>query len=219
MKIKKMIVGLFQTNCYLAWDETSKTGVVIDPGGNAAKILENIKEKGVRVEAVLYTHGHRDHAWAGPAIAKKTGAPIFRHPGEPRGFLFSRPLKTDGVKVQDLAHDRQLAFGPLRFTVIHTPGHSPGSVSLYSEGPAFAPAPIPVLFSGDLLFQNGVGRFDIKGASFRELVASLNHRLAHLPDETDVLPGHGPATTLGKERRSNPFFRMARDLKRRDRKP
>jgi glyoxylase-like metal-dependent hydrolase (beta-lactamase superfamily II) len=128
-------------------------------------------------------------------------------PAPVAGLHFSRALKTDNKIVFDLHDGQELLFGPLRFRVIHTPGHSPDSVCLFTAGNLLSPAETQVLFSGDLLFHNGVGRFDLKGGSFRELVTSLKHRLASLPDHTDVLPGHGPATTLGKERLHNPLFR------------
>jgi len=214
MRIKKHVVGMFASNAYLVWDEGSRAGVVIDPGGGADKLLEAIAEHALDLEAIIHTHGHRDHTWATKAIQRQTGAPVYRFPGEPGGMFFARPRKTDDKKTFDLADGQELVFGSLLFSVIHTPGHSPGSVCLYSEGDRFQSGETRVLFTGDLLFKDGVGRMDLKGGSFREMATSLNQRLAAIDDDTDVLPGHGPATTLGKERKTNPFFRMARDRKR-----
>jgi hydroxyacylglutathione hydrolase len=212
MRIKKLIAGVFQANCYLVWDD-HQTAIVIDPGGDAAKILDAIAAKELAVAAIIHTHGHRDHTGASRALQRKLKVPIHRVI-EPRGIVFGPNGKTDNTTIFDLHDNQQLSFGDLQLRVIATPGHSPGSVCLFADGDRYRSADAPVLFTGDLLFQDGVGRVDLKGGSFREMVHSLNVRLAELPDHADVLPGHGPATTLGKERRSNPLFKTARDIKR-----
>lgn len=204
MKYKRHIVGVLQTNCYVVWDEDSLLAVIIDPGANSAKLKRTLKEKDLSLQAIIHTHDHWDHTAATDALQRATGAPLFRHPKSEKSGFFHRSRRTDQHLVHDLAHGQTLAFGPLAFQVIHTPGHSPGSLCLHIHD---------LLFVGDLLFQGSVGRWDLKGGSFRELVRSLNERLAHLPDQTRVLPGHGPATTLGQERKTNPFFRSARELK------
>ena len=203
MKIKKHIVGMLQANCYVVWEEDSGRAMVIDPGGNAAKIGRTVAEKNLSLQAIVHTHGHWDHTAASRSLQKKTGAPVLRHPADSRSGLLHR-VHT-GPDVEDLEHGQEIGVGELRFSIIHTPGHSRGSVCLYGQG---------VLFTGDLLFQMGVGRTDLKGGSFRELVRSLNERLAEVPDQTAVYPGHGPATTLYEERRLNPFFKLAREIKR-----
>lgn len=201
MKIKKHLMGPLQSNCYVVWDEASLEAMVIDPGAKAGKLAATIAEKSLTPKAVIQTHGHWDHSAGSLALCKLLGAPLLRHPEDGRAGRLHRKVAADGEKVIDLHHGDPVRLGALLFEVIHTPGHSRGSICLYGEG---------VLFSGDLLFRGGVGRFDLKGGSFRELVKSLNERLAGLPDDVDVLPGHGPATTLGAERRANPFFKSAR---------
>ncbi|MFO8058929.1 MAG: MBL fold metallo-hydrolase [bacterium] len=200
MKIKKHIMTPLQSNCYLVWDEVSGEGMVLDPGFGATKVRRNILEKEVLLKAIVQTHSHWDHRSGTGKLQRMTGAPLYRHPAEPRIGAGLRSPPADGRKVMDLEDGDELKAGALLFRVIHTPGHSPGSICLLGEN---------VLFSGDLLFKGGVGRMDLKGGSFREMVKSLNQRIAHLPDDLDVLPGHGPATTLGQERRTNPFFKAA----------
>jgi glyoxylase-like metal-dependent hydrolase (beta-lactamase superfamily II) len=199
MKIKKHIMTPLQSNCYVVWDEASRKALVIDPAFGIKKIQDTITDKNLTLMAIIQTHSHWDHRSGTLALQKKTGAPLYRHPLEPRtGAAFS-DKRADGSKVVDLSDGDDVRLGALDFQVIHTPGHSPGSICLFGED---------VLFSGDLLFKGGVGRTDLKGGSIEELVRSLNHRTAHLPDDIDVLPGHGPATTLGQERRNNPFLRI-----------
>jgi hydroxyacylglutathione hydrolase len=204
VKIKKHIVGPMQVNCYVAWDEASGEAMVIDPGGGAKKIARTIKDKGLKLKAIVHTHGHWDHTAGSNALQKLTGAPLFRRSEDPKSGMLHRPRKADGLKVVDIGDGEKLMLGAMEVEFIHTPGHSRGSMVIYAA---------PVLFSGDLLFKDSVGRWDLAGGSFRELVNSLNKRLTHVPDDTDVLPGHGPATTLGQERRNNQFFKSARQLK------
>lgn len=199
MRIKKHIVGPLQVNCYVVWDEPSMEAMVIDPGGGAKKIARTVADKGLALKGIVHTHDHMDHTMGSEKLRTMTGAPVMRHPESPRtGFLIRRNRSGDGVA--DLEDGSRISLGMTDFEVIHTPGHSRGSIVLYSE---------PVLFSGDLIFKGGIGRVDLKGGDMREMVNSLVRRIAHLPDDTDVLPGHGPPTTLGDERRKNPLFRRA----------
>jgi hydroxyacylglutathione hydrolase len=205
MKIKKHLAGIMQVNCYVVWDEDTKKAMVIDPGGDARKIAQTIKQKGLEIEAIVHTHGHWDHTAGSDSLQRLTGAPVLRHPKDAKSGYMHRPRKADGVKVRDLEDGQVLKLGGLSFTVIHTPGHSRGGICLYTPG---------TLFSGDLLFKGSVGRWDLSGGSFREVVKSVNQRLESIPDATDVLPGHGPATTMAVERAQNPFFKPAREIKR-----
>jgi len=215
MKVKKHIVSPLQTNCYVAWDEGSGQAVVIDPGGAAKKIARTLKDKELALQAIVHTHDHWDHTAGSNGLQKLTGAPVFRHPRDGKGGFLRRARKADGVMVHDLSDNQELKIGGLTFSVLHTPGHSRGSICLYCEGKMLKNHGAGVLFSGDLLFQGSVGRTDLRGGSMEALLTSLIGRLASIPDETEVYPGHGPATTLGYERGNNPFFKMAFDLRRR----
>jgi len=197
MKIKKLVVPPIATNCYLVWEPGDDEALVIDPGPKPGKAAAALAEKGLRAIAIVQTHGHWDHSAGSSALAKKTGAPIYRHPAEPASGFLHRARPTDGDNVRDLADGDTIRLGANVFTVIHTPGHSPGSVCLYVPG---------TLFCGDLIFQGSVGRWDLAGGSLPELIKSLRERLAALPDDVQVLPGHGGPTTLGEERRTSPFF-------------
>lgn len=192
---------LLQSNCYVVWDEASRHAMVIDPAFRPKKVLATIADENLALKSIVQTHSHWDHCSGTLSLQKNTGAPLYRHPREPRTGASLTGKKADGSKVLDLVEGDELRLGALVFQVIHTPGHSPGSICLFGED---------VLFSGDLLFKGGVGRTDLKGGSMEELARSLNRRTSHLPDDIDVLPGHGPATTLGQERRANPFFKAFR---------
>jgi glyoxylase-like metal-dependent hydrolase (beta-lactamase superfamily II) len=171
--------------------------MVVDPGSKWKKIMGLIDKNRVEVTAIVLTHGHGDHIAAAFQLMEKTDALLFRHPSR----LGAQGVRTIEEKfrgrVRDLEDGGELKVGPFGFEVIHTPGHSPGGVSLFGEG---------VLFSGDLLFKGSVGRSDLDGGDFSELRVSLIERIAHLPDDTKVLPGHGPSTTLGAERKTNPYL-------------
>jgi glyoxylase-like metal-dependent hydrolase (beta-lactamase superfamily II) len=199
LHVKKHIVGLLQVNCYLIWPEGSREAAVIDPGGGGRKILDSLLEKNLELRYIVHTHGHWDHTGAAPFLYRKTSAPSYMHPADhdPKSLL-SRLFRKNHPSLLPLADGQTLPLGPLSLKVIHTPGHSPGSVCLLIAD---------CLFSGDLLFAGGVGRFDLKGGSFRELVKSLRERLAPLPDRLQVYPGHGPDTILGQERAANALFR------------
>ncbi len=199
LHVKKHLVGLLQVNCYLIWPEGSREAAVIDPGGGGGKILASLREKNLELRYILQTHGHWDHTGAAAFLYRRTSAPTYMHPADhdPKS-LISRLFRKNHPSLLPLADGQTLPLGPLSLKVIHTPGHSPGSVCLLIED---------CLFTGDLLFAGGVGRFDFKGGSFRELVKSLRERLAPLPDRLQVYPGHGPDTTLGRERAGNALFR------------
>jgi len=199
LHIKKHLVGLLQVNCYLVWPEGGREAAVIDPGGQGKKILASLQEKNLELRYLLHTHGHWDHTGATTYLFRHTNAPAYMHPADhdPKSKL-SRLFRKNFPALIPLADGQTLSLGPLSIQVLHTPGHSPGSVCFHIEDS---------LFSGDLLFAGGVGRFDFKGGSFRELVKSLRERLAPLPDRLAVYPGHGPDTVLGQERAHNPLFR------------
>jgi len=190
MILKRLAVGPYQSNCYILGSEDTLEAIIIDPGAEAEKITEAVRELGLKIKLILVTHGHMDHLGALDQVREATGAPAFIHASDAAGRL-----EEEGFLKYVSAGDT-IQLGELQFTVLHTPGHSPGGISLYGEG---------LLFSGDTLFNYGIGRYDLQGASFAQLSESLN-KLLSLPDETVLLPGHGPDSTIGTEKRGNPFL-------------
>ena len=195
LNMKHLALGAYQTNCYLVWEENSPTCVVIDPGYEPDTILDEAKKLGKEITAVLLTHGHFDHVGAVRELAAETGCPVYLHEAEhsmppqmTAGPLFYTNTYGEGDFVE--------AAG-LSFKVLHTPGHTPGSVCLLCEN---------AMFSGDTLFWGSCGRTDLPGGSWATIRKSLL-RLADLSGDYDVYPGHGDATTLSFERKMNPYMR------------
>jgi hydroxyacylglutathione hydrolase len=204
--LEKLVVGDLQTNCYVVGDEVTLDGLIIDPGGDAAEILKVVEGHGLRVKYVLNTHGHFDHILANRQVMEATHAPLAVHPDD--AAMLTNPLRSFSVFMGNLQpsppatvllkEGQVLEIGSIRLTVLHTPGHSPGSISLwYPEQ--------KLVFSGDALFNMGIGRTDFPGGSFKVLAKSIQEQLFTLPDDTVVHPGHGPETTIGFERAHNPF--------------
>ncbi len=205
MIVKMLHVGPLQTNCYIAGCEETKEGAIIDPGGDAKAILAEVERLGLKIKYVINTHGHFDHTLANKEVVKATEASLAIHSADAPmltkggGALFFGIVGKGSPPVDTILDEGQvLTLGKIEFTILHTPGHSSGSICLYSEEEG-------VLFDGDVLFNMGMGRYDLPGGDYRVLMASIQRLLA-LPDETTVYPGHGPATTIGRERRSNPFL-------------
>ncbi len=206
MKIKSFIVGPIEVNCYIVSDDAG-IGVVIDPGGDGPVILDYVKKAGITVKAVLNTHGHGDHIGANDAIREATGAPLYIHQADavmltdPRANLsafmgysaLSKPAE------HFLEEGETLRFGDLSFQVLHTPGHSAGGVCFVGDG---------VCFSGDTLFAGSIGRTDFPGGSEQQLIGNIKEKLLPLPEDTVVYSGHGPATTIGREKTANPYLLM-----------
>ena len=205
MIVKKLVTGLFATNCYIVGSESDKEGMIIDPGDDANQILKSVKDSGLDIKIIVLTHGHFDHIGALKEVKEATGAELAIH-ADDAYFLQERPLNTVfGFPYPDpVAPDRLLNggdsidIGDLHFWVLHTPGHSLGGICLLGQG---------VVFSGDTLFNYGIGRTDFPGGSYNQLLNSIHTKLMVLPDDTTVYPGHGPDTTIGTERRGNPFLR------------
>jgi len=205
MLLRSVTVGITQTNCYLVGCDETHEGVVIDPGGNPARILQAVGEIGLAVRYVLNTHCHFDHMAANADIVAATGAPLALHPAEipilqARGGAswFGVPVRESPLPDLELEAGQVLEVGTLHFQVLETPGHSPGGVTFYLEGEGVA-------FDGDVLFAMGVGRVDLPGGDWDTLLRSIREVLFTLPDETVLYPGHGPQTTVGREKRSNPW--------------
>jgi hydroxyacylglutathione hydrolase len=205
--IEQLVVGALQTNCYVVGDEASKEGIIIDPGGDADQILDAVARLGLKVKLVVNTHGHFDHIMANQEVMESTGAPLAIHRDD--AAMLTNPLRSFSIFMGKfhasppatvfLAEGDGVEVGALRLEVLHTPGHSPGSISLWS-------AQENVLFSGDVLFNLGIGRTDFPGGSMRVLLQSIRDKLFTLPDFTVVYSGHGPKTTIGFERTHNPFL-------------
>ena len=194
MKVIAMPVGSYQTNCYMVYNENSETCVLIDPGYQPEELLEQIRIKGKTLEAVLLTHGHFDHVGGVKQIAAQTQCKVYICKED----LSLNPAITAGAiyYTHTYAEGDTLSAAGLDFKVLQTPGHTPGSVCLLCEN---------AMFSGDTLFAGTCGRTDLPGGSGREIMQSLK-RLSKLQGEYQVLPGHGPSSTLSEEKRSNPFM-------------
>jgi len=199
-------VGITQTNCYVVGCQETQEGVVIDPGGHPQRILTVLEESGLTIRYILNTHCHFDHMGANAEIVAATGAPLALHPAELPILQARGGAAWFGVSVQkspmpdlELEPDQVLEVGQLRFQVLHTPGHSPGSLTFYLEEEEAA-------FDGDVLFQMGIGRHDLPGGSLQILMHSIREVLFAMPDDTVLYPGHGPKTTVGREKRHNPWL-------------
>jgi hydroxyacylglutathione hydrolase len=207
IEMQSFEVGPLGVNCYVLWEKNTKEGLVIDPGGDVADILQYITAKDIHVVAIVNTHGHGDHIGANDSLREATGAKLFIHQADAYMLAdlkenFSAYMGVPAIsKPADgfLADGDIVAFGDSRFSVMHTPGHSPGGICLLGGG---------MLFSGDSLFSGSIGRCDFPGASAEQLISALKEKVLPLPDETMVYPGHGPSTSIGQERRHNPYLSM-----------
>jgi len=208
MILETFPVGPLQCNCIILGDERTKSAVVIDPGDEIERVTAALDRRGLTVVAILATHGHIDHVGGFAQLKQMTGAKTLLHEADVPLYeeLASQAewlgIAPPSMTTLDGGLDEAagLAVGGLHLDVRHTPGHSPGSVSLV------LPDDVPILFSGDTLFAGSIGRTDLWGGSFEEIIASIRSKLLTLPDDTIVIPGHGPRTTVGDERRTNPFL-------------
>ena len=189
--LRKLVVGPYQSNCYILGHKETQEGLVIDPGDDVFRIVREISKFNLTIQNILITHGHIDHIGSAAELRRITGAPVWIHPLDEGGLGF----KADGP----LTDGRSLFLGRFSLEVIHTPGHSPGGVCLYVPG---------AVFTGDTLFAGSVGRTDFPGGSHRQLIQGVVQKIFPLGDDTRVYPGHGPRTTIGRERLHNPFFRV-----------
>jgi hydroxyacylglutathione hydrolase len=203
--IDHRVVGPLECNCYVVGERSTKEAVVIDPGGNAAEIAESLATEGLQVRAIVATHAHFDHILAAAELRDLTGAPFYLH-DEDRVLLdwmqtsgrlllgvdLPPPPEVDTAAAEGDA----IKVGGSELQIIHTPGHSRGSITLIGEGE---------LFAGDTLFAGSIGRSDLPGGDSDTLLSVITHKLFEFDDDTRVHPGHGPSTTIGEERRYNPF--------------
>lgn len=204
MFLIRLVVGPLEVNCYILGDEETKEAVVIDPGDEDDRILDVLKEKGLKLRYIINTHAHFDHVGVNHALKDVTGAEIMIHEGDQdllrvagdQAFLY-------GLDVPPSRADRflrdgdEIEVGKIKLRVLHTPGHSEGGICLLGDG---------FVFTGDTVFAGSAGRTDFPGGNMGKLLKSIRERLASLDDSIRILPGHGPETTIGFEKRNNPFF-------------
>jgi hydroxyacylglutathione hydrolase len=206
-RVRAVVVGPFQVNCYLLYDEELRDAVIIDPGADEHTVFDEIEQLEITPRAVLLTHGHGDHIAAVEAVKAEYGIPVYVGAGEEAlladpsaniSAFFDKPIvapKPDGL----LVDEQVIKFGSVVLTVLATPGHTSAGVCYLEETQG-------LLFCGDTLFAGSIGRTDLPGASHTRLLESIQRKILSLPDSVICLPGHGPRTTVGAERASNPFL-------------
>ncbi len=205
LKLESFPVGPLGCNCSLLWDANAGTGIVVDPGGDGAKIRAQVEKAGFRVEALLHTHAHFDHVGATKELQDLWQCPAYLHPGDDY-LIENLDLQTGGFGFKPIPRPvmRELhaedTFSGL--ATLHTPGHTPGSCCFHGE---FEKG--KVVLAGDTLFRGGIGRTDLWGGDFEQLEQSIRSQLYVLDEGALVIPGHGPATTIGVEAENNPFVR------------
>ncbi|UCE23196.1 MAG: MBL fold metallo-hydrolase [Candidatus Zixiibacteriota bacterium] len=208
MTLKTLVVGPFQVNCYLYWDETSGDGLIIDPGAEETLIIDSVSRAGFKPRAILLTHGHADHIAAVAPVKGEYNVPLYVGDGEQD--LLSNPSANVSAFFADpivappadflLTDEQVVDIGSVSLRVLKTPGHSPGGVCYLDESKG-------ILFCGDTIFYGSIGRTDFPGCSHQALIKSINDKIMKLPDDVICYPGHGPETSVGNERMNNPFLR------------
>jgi len=202
--LEALEVGPFMANCYLVACPRTKESLVIDPGGEGPLIIARAGKLALKVRYIINTHAHIDHVGANAAVSEAFAVPVLGHKAD-LPLFHSRAtglaLMSGQKKLKEpdsfLQEGDMLQLGELQIRILETPGHSPGCICLEING---------ALFTGDTLFAYSIGRTDLPGGSYREIIRSIKEKLLTYPDQTDVYPGHGPPTTIGEERRHNPFL-------------
>ncbi len=205
MKVHAFTVGPLQSNSYLLADEVTREAALFDPGMESEAVADVLARERLTVTAIINTHGHFDHVFGNAYFKAKTGAPLLMHRAdldlvkrlEEQSLYFGFRATPSPPPDRFLEEGDEVRVGGIRLRVLHTPGHSPGGICLVTDGTAFV---------GDTLFAGSIGRTDLPGGSAETLLTSIRERLLTLPDDTVIYPGHGPATTIGHERRHNPFL-------------
>ncbi|OGO25027.1 MAG: hypothetical protein A2144_14985 [Chloroflexi bacterium RBG_16_50_9] len=205
MIIKRLVVGSLSANCFIVGTKTTKAGLLIDPGGDAGDIFKAINDSELQIKIIVLTHGHSDHIAALHEIQDNTRAGVAIHVADAQflqgrgsfSSMFGISYRTPGPPDRLLRDGDTIDIDDLHFSVLHTPGHTPGSICLLTDDK---------IFTGDTLFYRGIGTTLMPGSSRRQLIDSIQKRLMVLPDSTIVNPGHGRETTIGAERKNNPFL-------------
>jgi len=202
--VEKLVVGPFASNCYIVGSQSNKEGMIIDPGDEAKEILKRVEDLELDIKFIVLTHGHIDHTGALKEVREVTGAEVAIHGDDAKSLkqqslslIFGLSYPTPPPPDRLLKDGDSIDVGGMHFEVLHTPGHTLGGICLLGQG---------VVFSGDALFNYGIGRTDLPGGSYSQLMNSIQTKLLVLPDNTVVYPGHGPDTTIGAERVGNPFL-------------
>jgi hydroxyacylglutathione hydrolase len=202
--LELLTVGPLETNCYIVSCEATGEAVIIDPAAETPSILRTVSENKLKLRFIINTHGHIDHTFGNAAIKEMTGVPILIHKddapmltAEKSELAFYFPERKHLPPDRFLKDGDVISFGKVEFRVIHTPGHTPGGICLHRG---------KILFTGDTLFAGGVGRTDLSGGSSETLFNSIKMKLLIFSDDTVIFPGHGPSSTIGHERRCNPFL-------------
>lgn len=206
MILKRMPLGIYAANCYLVGCEETKEAMVIDPGGEPEEILRRAKELGFSIKIILLTHAHGDHIGGLTYLKREIGCPIIIHKNEEIMLLDSKLNLSANMSIDDimmkpdkLVEDGDIIkIGNLEALIIHTPGHTQGSISIKIKDS---------IITGDTLFKGSIGRTDLFGGSYEDIISSIKNKILIFPDETFVYPGHGPHTTVGHERVYNPYVR------------
>jgi glyoxylase-like metal-dependent hydrolase (beta-lactamase superfamily II) len=207
MILKTLTVGELETNCYVLGDEKTREGIIIDPGGDLKEIEKVLEELRLKIKYIILTHGHSDHIGVLTELKKKTCAQILIHKEDAE--MLSDPVKNlsilsyTPISVPEadrlLKDEDKIKIGKIELEVLHTPGHTQGSISLWTD---------KIIFTGDLIFYGSVGRTDLPGGSYQKLLRSIQDKILDKEDDTIIYPGHGPATTIGEERKNNPFLNL-----------
>jgi len=205
--IKQLTVGPIMANCYILGCERTREAAVIDPGDETDKILMSLASEKLTLKHILNTHGHFDHVGGNRQLKDATGAELLIHAADAAMLAqLSASAAAFGLSAQNspppdrtVAEGDRVTFGDIALTVLHTPGHTPGGISFHTDR---------CVFVGDALFYGSIGRTDFPGGDYDTLIASIRTKLFTLDDDTTVYTGHGPATTVGQEKRSNPFVRL-----------
>ncbi len=208
MLIEKLAVGPIMANCFVIGCEETREGAVIDPGAEADRILEAVSAAGLTITRIINTHGHFDHVGANREIKGRTGAELIIHPLDAAMLsqldqmagAFGMSVDNSPPPDRTVEEGDRIAVGQLTLTVLHTPGHTPGGISLHTDGHVFV---------GDTLFQGSIGRTDFPGGDYDTIIRSIRRKLFPLGDRVVVYTGHGPETDIGTEKQFNPFARLA----------